>query len=267
MQDEGGYWHDAPARPVKLEGGASALERRSWSVPENPPPPPGYYNAVMTVWSEPPENATGDARLDSVESEDAFRVANFREDFESLEKSRWNVSSKELGRGRLEPENVTVEDGSLRLKLPAGTLDGGEIESRELYQYGTYRARIRVANAPSSITGFFLYREPDLQNELDVEIFNDSSGRILFTSYSGGRETNTVEKELPFDPTAKFHEYRFDFYPEGAEFYVDGELLHRFDGGLPEDPMKLYLNAWFPKWLSGEEPGSDRYTRVDYVRH
>ena len=29
--------------------------------------------------------------------------------------------------------------------------------------------------------------------------------------------------------------------------------------------MKLYVNAWFPQWLSGEEPDSDRY--VDWIKH
>lgn len=31
--------------------------------------------------------------------------------------------------------------------------------------------------------------------------------------------------------------------------------------------MKLYVNAWFPQWLSGEEPDSDRYVYVDWIKH
>lgn len=267
VQDPGGYWHDAPARRVTLEPGKSTRRESSWQAPDEPPPPSGSYRVAMAVWSEHPEEASEEQRLADVQHSDAFRVSGLREDFRSLEGSTWNVSSKKLGLGRLEPENVGVRGEELWIQIPAGTFDGGEIKSEGLYLYGSYRARIKVADAPSSLTGFFLYREPDLENELDVEIHNDSSGRILFTSYSGGEETNTVRKELPFDPTADFHVYRFDLYPDRAEFYVDGELMHTFDEGLPDDPMNLYVNAWFPTWLAGERAADDSYTRVDWIRH
>lgn len=266
VQDTLGRWHDAPVKRVTLEPGESASQKSSWRVPEDPAPPSGFYKVAMAVWEDPPERSSEEERLEGVQSEDAFQVAGLQEEFESLE-NRWRISSKELGRGRLEPENVSLENERLRLKLPADSFDGGEIRSRKLYQYGSYRARIKVADAPSSLTGFFLYKEPDFENELDIEIFNDPAGRILFTTYSNGRETNNVEKELPFDPTADFHDYRFDFSPDRAGFYVDGELMHSFDKGLPQEPMNLYINAWFPTWLGGKEPETDSYTHVDWLRH
>lgn len=266
VQDGAGRWHDAPARPVELGAGEeSGVQERSWSIPEDDPTVSGLYKVKMSVWDrQPGENAS---RLDSVVRANAFSVFGFEEDFSSLDRSVWSVSSKKLGLGYLEPENVGVENERLQLKIPSGSFEGGEIESKGLYQYGSYSARIKVADAPSSLTGFFLYREPDLENELDIEIHNDPAGRILFTSYSGGEETNTVRKDLPFDPTADFHEYRFDLYPDRAEFYVDGELLHSFDEGLPEDPMNLYVNAWFPTWLAGNRADGDSYTLVDWIRH
>ena len=56
-----------------------------------------------------------------------------------------------------------------------------------------------MPDAPSSITRFFLY-----EKDIDVEILNDPSGRIIFTTYAGGRKTNNVEKDLSFDPTTDF---------------------------------------------------------------
>jgi hypothetical protein len=38
-----------------------------------------------------------------------------------------------------------------------------------------------------------------------------------------------------------------------------------FKGGLPDKAMKLYINAWFPEWLGGEKPNSDRYVYVDRI--
>ena len=267
VQDSGGNWHDAPVRRVVLAAGTSTLQKSSWRVPDEPPPPSGPYKVAVAVWDANPERVTEENRLANTQREDAFRVAGLRENFDSLDESHWRVTSKELGRGRLEPENTRVENGRLRLKLPAGTFDGGEIESQKIYQYGSYRARIKVADAPSSLTGLFLYKEPDFEKELDIEIFNDSSGQVMFTTYAGGVETNNVKKSLSFDPTKDFHDYRFDFYPGRAEFYVDGELLHRFTEGLPEDPMRLYVNAWFPTWLPGRKPETDSYVYVDWVRH
>jgi hypothetical protein len=34
-----------------------------------------------------------------------------------------------------------------------------------------------VANAPTSLTAFFLYRPPDYQREIDIELWDDSSRR------------------------------------------------------------------------------------------
>lgn len=267
VRDETGRWHDSPARRVSLQTDEeSEPQSGAWEVPDNPSPPSGPYEVVMAVWSGRP-GAEGSVRLAEVRRKDAFRVVGLREGFRALDTSLWQVPpAKNLGRSRLDPENVSVEGGRLRLETPAGTLEGGEIESRDLYQYGSYRARIKVADAPSSITGFFLYREPDFENEIDIEIHNDPEGRILFTTYAGGRETNNVEKDLPFDPTADFHEYRFDLGPEKARFYVDGKLYATFRNGLPKDPMRLLVNSWFPTWLPGEGPATDSYTYVDWVR-
>ncbi|MGB3635961.1 MAG: glycoside hydrolase family 16 protein, partial [Rubrobacteraceae bacterium] len=262
-----GHWHDAPVQRVTLAPGESALRETDWEVPYDPPPPSGSYDVAMSVWDEHPARADAEKRLADARREDSFRVSGLRDGFGSLDKRNWEISTKELGRGSLAPENVRVGDSRLELKLPTDTFDGGEIKSKKLYQYGSYRARVKVADAPSSLTGFFLYKAPDLENELDIEIFNDSSRRIMFTTYSGGEETNNVRKKLPFDPTEDFHDYRFDFYPDRAEFYVDGELMHSFDEGLPEKAMNLYVNAWFPTWLSGTRPEKTSYTYVEWLRH
>jgi beta-glucanase (GH16 family) len=71
--------------------------------------------------------------------------------------------------------------------------------SKEFYGYGSYAARMKIPNAPSSITGFFLYKAPDYQGEIDIELYNDGSRRIMFTTYAGGARTHTQTTQLPFD--------------------------------------------------------------------
>ncbi len=264
VQDSAGEWYDVPANPVDLNPGEeSDIQKLSTEPLETP----GYYTTRVSVWSEEPEGASEAQRLADAEAVSTFRVSSTRENFESsdLDTDRWKAASRDLGRGGLAPENTGVEDGLLRLTLPAETLNGSEIESRDLYGPGFYAARIKVPDAPSSITGFFLYYPPDLASEIDVEIYNDPSGKVLFTTYAGGEQTHNETMTLPFDPTGDFHDYTF-FYDEASiTFYVDGEPMQEYEGGLPAEHMKLYVNTWFPTWLSGEERVSDLYVYVDWI--
>ena len=70
---------------------------------------------------------------------------------------------------------------------------------------------------------------------------------------------------LPFDPTEDFHDYAFFYDEESITFYVDGEPMQKYEGSLPDERMNLYVNSWFPDWLDGEKPGSDRYAYVDRI--
>ncbi len=195
----------------------------------------------------------------------AARLKGFRDDFTALDTSRWIVSSRPFGWGLLTPSNVAVANGQLGIEHPAGTLDGGEMRTNSLLQFGTYRVRMRVADAPSTLTAFFLYRAPDYQQEIDIEIYGDSSRRVMFSTYSGGSQTNTVTKVLPFDPTADYHEYGIDYRKGSVRFLVDGTLVQSWTSGVPRASMYLYLNSWFPSWLDGQRPDSDRTTYADWI--
>ncbi len=199
----------------------------------------------------------------------AAGVMDFTDEFDSFDAARWSKGNHNLGRSYLDPNNVSVSGGRLQIKLPKRTLNGGEIRSTALYGYGTYVARIRVPHAPSSVTGFFLYYPPDYASEIDVEIYNDSSRRlVMHSTYSGGRQTHTETVGLPFDPTAGFHEYRFDYAPGSVRFYADGRLMRTWTDGIPTASMNLFVNAWYPAWLEGRSsPRFDRYVLVDRIQH
>jgi endo-1,3-1,4-beta-glycanase ExoK len=192
---------------------------------------------------------------------------SFFDDFITLDGSRWTKGDHQLGRSYLNPDNVDVVEGNARFKIPALTLQGAELQSNELYHHGTYSSRMKLPNAPSSITGFFLYRAPDLESEIDIEIFNDSRGRVMFTTYSGGRQTHTVKKQLPFDPTAGYHTYAFRYDAGLTRFTVDGKVMQTWKTGVPKGSMYLCTNLWFPSWLDGRKPLLDSYLYVDWTRH
>ncbi len=189
----------------------------------------------------------------------------FRDDFTGLDPARWSKGDHMLGRSYLDPANVDVDGESLRIKLPARTLNGGEISTRDFHGYGSYSARMKLPNAPSSITGFFLYKAPDLESEIDIEVFNDSTRRVMFTTYSGGRQTHTETARLPFDPTTGFHEYRFDYSQNSVTFYADGIEMRSWNTGIPQTSMHLMVNTWFPSWLEDRRPKKTTYTYVDWM--
>jgi beta-glucanase (GH16 family) len=88
----------------------------------------------------------------------------------------------------------------------------------------------------------------------------------MFTTYAGGRQTHTETSTLPFDPTADFQEYRFDYAPNSVSFYADGQLMKTWTDGLPRTSMHLMLNTWFPTWLDGRRPKKTVHTYVDWIR-
>ncbi len=270
IKDLFGRYFDLPATEFNLEGGKKEKASFSWQVPaeaELEDLISGPYTVIVALWSEQP-GSTGAERLATLEIEAAFYVLNHAEYFATFDETLWKKSNHSLGLGSLEPGNVTTTGESLSITLPAGSHDGGQIESRSAdHLYGSYRARLKLPRAPSSITGFFLYKAPDFEHEIDIEIVNGPCGTIWFTTYAGGEVSNTYETNLRFDPTAGFHEYRFDFYPGEASFYVDGNLLQTFDSGLPDEPMYLMLNAWFPTWLDGEKPQEESTVLVDWIKY
>jgi beta-glucanase (GH16 family) len=147
-------------------------------------------------------------------------------------------------------------------------MDGAELRTRSTYGYGSYRARIQTANAPSSVTAIFLYVPPDYANEIDIEIYKTpSSGTARLSTYSGGALTHTREYELPFDPSLTSREYRFDYHPGAVSFYIDGSMIQTWTDGIPTQPMNLYLNVWFPEWLGGTVSPQPHVALVDSVEY
>lgn len=215
------------------------------------------------MWDAPPESGTA-TRLD----ERRIEVSGDPSGVPDEAIVDWRAGDHDLGRGRLVPAHVTAADGRVRLRLPAGTCDGAQIASPQRHACGSFRAAMRAADAPGSLSAFFLYEDVpgDANDEADIEVMNDGSGRALLSLWCSGRQTQVVEVDLGFDPRAAAHEYRIDLVAGSAAFYVDACLLGRFADGVPMRSMRVMANAWWPRWLSGPQPEEDRFTEVDSIR-
>ena len=185
----------------------------------------------------------------------------------NLDPAVFKTSSHRLGQTQFKPENVTVSDGQLVITIPTKTMTSGEVSSTDLKSYGSYEISMKLPNAPSSITGFFLYAAPDYAQEIDIEIYNQPDGKIMFTSYTNGALSQSLTKDLNFDPTADFHHYRIDYQPDFIDFYVDDIHLTRFTAGIPHNPMYLMVNAWFPDWLAQRPAPQTQQLLIDWIRY
>lgn len=89
--------------------------------------------------------------------------------------------------------------------------------------------------------------------------------------YDASETENYIKANLPFDPTADFHEYRIDYNPSEILFYADKELLGKMNGSNVPSPNShghLILSHWSngnPKW-SGGPPKEDSPLVVRYVK-
>ncbi|MGB4659392.1 MAG: glycoside hydrolase family 16 protein, partial [Mobilitalea sp.] len=139
--------------------------------------------------------------------------------------------------------------------------------TKDLQTYGIYEARMKLPDAPSSITGVFLYMAPDYYYEIDIEVVNDSKGTLYFTTYDNGEMRKHFAGTLGFDPTKEYHKYRMEYQEDLLSFYIDNVLIKEWKQGYPKAEMQLYINCWYPKWLEGIKPDSDQKLLIDWVKY
>jgi len=226
----------------------------------------GPYTAVFALWESDTITASS-SRLANLEIAQAFRIYNAIEHFQTIDHTQWYSRNGILGRTQLRNEHVAVINDHLTITMPAETLEGGEIQTVDLMHYGSYEISMKLPDAPSSLTGFFLYKTPDFQHEIDIEIFNQSESEVLFTSYAEGSTQHENRADLGFDPTTTFHRYRIDYYPDQVSFYIDDKQMQTWTDGYSAEPMHLMVNTWFPKWLKGTVPEEDQTLEIEWIRY
>jgi len=192
---------------------------------------------------------------------------NITDNFDFFNNTLWKKTNHFIESTQINSDNVSVEEGLLKIKLPMNLLEGGEVQSRKVLGFGSYEIRMKLPDVPSSITGFFLYKSPALYNEIDIEIYNEKDRDYFLTTYSDGKKQNLFEGKLPFDPTKGFHNYRIDYNENSLKFYVDNVLVKEWTEGYTNEKMYLLINTWYPDWLDKKPPTEDSYLEVEWIRY
>jgi beta-glucanase (GH16 family) len=183
----------------------------------------------------------------------------------------WTLSSWENANRAHSPANVKVNNGILELTssaTPAGAKPMcAEVASRRRdFFHGTYRASIKMSRVPGAVVGWFTYLGNPL-NEIDVEFLTRDPRKAHFTLHHIRTGVDHATPEVPFDPSEAFHEYRFDWYADRVEYYVDGTQYATLTNEVPDTPSRLMLNHWsgnIPTW-GGPAPTEDAVMLVDWV--
>jgi hypothetical protein len=264
FQDSAGKWYDVPAKKIDITKQSSKSDSINWKIPNNIMS--GHYRTVFSLWDDLP-SSTQATRLTYLEAVGLFRIYNYREDFSSLNTNIWKASTHKLGRTTFDSGLVSVANNNLKLLMPANTYKSGELQSINLMGYGSYEIRMKLPDAPGSITGFFMYKAPDYYFEIDIEIYNQQSGDYFLTTYANGDKRNEFFGVFPFDPTASFNNYRFDYYPDRLDYYVNDKFIVRFTSGFPHEAMYLMVNSWYPTWVDGGPANEDLEFLAEWIKY
>jgi len=178
----------------------------------------------------------------------------FRDEFDTIDPTRWIISDYYTPYERYRPENVEIRDGILVCKVPAGVNEGGQIETVRRWHYGRYRCRMKANAVPNVITAFYsYYMEPvtGLEHQIDMQIYGDRPTLIDLVLWKDG-VNDVVRLDLGFDASKDFHEYGYDWYPNGEKvvFWVDGRVLYEYTNRkyIPVVEQYCLLSCHAPSW-------------------
>lgn len=129
-----------------------------------------------------------------------------------------------------------------------------EVQSKDVYGYGTYEVRMRAAAGPGTVTAFFTYNGPGLgmgapHDEIDFEVLGRDPRQVQINYYAAGEGGHEHFAPLPGgDASAAFHDYAFEWLPDGIRWFINGKLVHevaRKDGAqFPTHPGRIMISLW-----------------------
>jgi beta-glucanase (GH16 family) len=201
------------------------------------------------------------------------RAETLKQDFSSMAELNafWDISTWGGENRTHSAQNVAITDGILALKL-SGSQPGQKpvcaeiVSKRGDFRYGSYRASIKTSRTAGGVVGWFVYRDSPL-NEVDVEMLTRDNSDLHFTLHHIETNVDYALKKLAFDPSAAFHEYRFDWYAGKVDYFVDGKPYATLAKKVPDMDAQIMLNHWsgnIDGW-GGPAPAQDMFMYVDWI--
>lgn len=182
---------------------------------------------------------------------------SFFEPFDGIDGRRWTVSDGWVNGAHqgCTWSRATASSGRGMLRLRLATMRNrlrdyacAELQTNARYGYGTYEARIRIAQGSGLNTAMFTYSGPPLtpaHDEIDFEFLGKNTRAVQLNYFTGARGGHETFAALPTDAASAFHDYAFIWGPGTIRWYIDGTLVRTATGAdLPSMPGKFYLTLW-----------------------
>jgi len=196
-----------------------------------------------------------------------WRLA-FAYTFDHLDTTVWSLGTHTFdgNAAQFRPYNAKIRHGHLELTLKPDHLEdrefsGAELELRQQYKYGRFEVRMRAAKGSAVISSWFGYAEPPWR-EIDIEFLGDHPNAVQSNVYNSPDANPTlippfpILRTLPFDATAGFHTYAFEWEPNELRWYADTILVARTTNAsqVPTREMRPMLNLWLSTTASWAGP-------------
>jgi beta-glucanase (GH16 family) len=198
------------------------------------------------------------------ESAELVDNPTFREDFSSERLSifRWGTPTFTLYNFKADPDMVTNKKGINYLRLgssESNIFPTGFIYTKDHFPYGSYSARIKVSDVPGAVGSFFVCTQiakifsDGTHDEIDFEFITAKPNAVLMTTWflasgmEGSQQTpshNSFLWEEPSFDIRNWHEYRFDWYPDRVDFYIDGIKRWTSTKAIPKREMQIAFHIY-----------------------
>ncbi len=173
----------------------------------------------------------------------------------------------------------------LRLGVPKSDIyPTGFIYTKEYFSYGSYSARIKVSEVPGAVASFFACTEiskiftDGTHDEIDFELITAKPHAVLLTTWrtaaakEGKNNTpyhNSYLWEDPFFNITEWHVYRFDWFPDKVDFYIDDIKVWTSTIAIPQRPMQIALHLFtYSAWKEVQfPPKGEAVQMTDWVEY
>lgn len=211
-------------------------------------------------------------------------IGNFTEDWSvDFRKDSWNNSltccQSDLVFPTLNTINNIVSESDSTLSMyvtPNGTsTTSSSISSIEDdIRYGSFRISCKIPEINGTGFGFFFFHS--IAEEIDIEILSHeaSSNKVRVAVQpiirnNLGQASTLSQSVLQINKsiTLDFIEYRFDWFKDRVEFYIDGLYYTSLTTNVPHSPGKVIVNHRSngnPNWTKGPPEISSRVV-IKYI--
>jgi endo-1,3-1,4-beta-glycanase ExoK len=222
-----------------------------------PVPEPDLSPAAPAAPADPDLAQSGEAFIDRFEGPELdprWYVSDGWSNGDHMEND-WRASRVSLAETGLVLTLSPAEAGNPK------PFSSAEVSTLQPFRYGWFEFRVKIPKSAGLVSGLFSFIPTDTggrSNEIDFEFLGRATRSVELAYHQNHKGTGTTAK-LPFDTSADFHTYAFEWLPDRVRWYADGQLIHEVADAPIRNlrrPQKIIMHLWASEQL---EPWVGRF--------